>query len=496
MKRSAGILMHPTSLPSGFGIGDLGDEAIAWLSMLAEAGHSYWQFCPLGPAGEGDSPYQCLCSFAGNPLLISPRRLMEDGLLTKNDLLRYPSLPEDKVEYAAVAAEKERLFRAAFERFKISDRFVEFREKEKYWLDDYAMFCVFKNRFPGVPWNEWNEGLKLRGASAIADARKNLVKEIEYHCFLQFVFSEQWAAVKSHAAARSVRLIGDIPIYVSLDSCDAWASQPLFEFDGDCNPLRVSGVPPDYYSNTGQLWGNPLYRWDVMKKDGYAWWVSRIRKALESADIVRLDHFRGFESFWTVPAGSATAMNGTWVKGPGIDFFKKIEKALGGLPFIAEDLGDITQDVELLRAEAGIPGMKVLQFAFDGNPQNPHLPYAIPPDCVVYTGTHDNDTTAGWLDTISGVQRRCIDSYLGLGKATECEDIVRCAYATAADLCIVPLQDVLCLDSRHRMNTPGKAVGNWRWRCEKKRFNGDSLLKAKEFAEIYGRNASAAPQAC
>jgi 4-alpha-glucanotransferase len=487
MNRAAGILLHPTSLPSDFGIGDFGSDALAWISMLADAGHSWWQFFPLGPAGSGNSPYQCVCSFAGNPLLISPARLMEDGLLTKDEVRRYPSLPQDTVEYAAVAEEKEKLFVKAFERFSKSDGFTEFCEREKYWLDDYALFCVIRNRFHGMPWNKWEEDLRRRNPSALSEVRKTRAHEMAYHCFLQFEFFSQWKAVKDHAAARGVQLIGDVPIYVSLDSSDTWASQQLFEFDGGCNPVRVSGVPPDYYSETGQLWGNPLYRWNEMKRDGYAWWISRIKKTLETADIVRLDHFRGFESFWTVKAGNATAVHGAWVKGPGIDFFRRLETSLGGLPFIAEDLGDITPDVERLREDAGLPGMKVLQFAFDGNPRNPHLPYAVTPDSIVYTGTHDNDTTAGWLNTLSGVQRRCIDSYLGSGKVTECEDIVRCAYATTAALCIIPLQDVLCLDSRHRMNTPGIAEGNWRWRCEKKYFKSESLLRVKEFSEIYGR---------
>jgi 4-alpha-glucanotransferase len=487
MKRAAGILLHPTSLPSRFGIGDFGDEAFAWISMLKEAGHSHWQFCPLGPAGEGDSPYQCTCSFAGNPLLISPAKLMERGLLTKDELQRCPSFSQDLVEYAVVAAEKEKLFLKAFDRFTMSDEYTEFCEKEKYWLDDYSLFCVIKNESGGRPWHAWDTGLALRSRDALDAVRAGHCREMAYHSFLQFMFFVQWNAVKRHAKAEGVRLIGDIPIYVARDSSDAWASPPLFEFDAACNPLRVSGVPPDYYAESGQLWGNPLYRWDVMKKDGYAWWISRIRKGLEFADVIRLDHFRGFESFWAVEAGSITAVTGTWVKGPGIAFFRRLRDALGHLPFIAEDLGDITPAVEQLRIDAGLPGMKVLQFAFDGNPTNPHLPYAITPDSVVYTGTHDNDTTAGWLNTISGVQRRCIDSYLGSGKVSECEDLVRCAYATVADLCIIPLQDVLGLGSQHRMNTPGQAHGNWRWRCAPRFFTSDLLKMVSEYAKIYGR---------
>jgi 4-alpha-glucanotransferase len=489
MKRTAGILLHPTSLPSAFGIGDFGSEAFSWMTMLREAGQSYWQFCPLGPAGAGDSPYQCLCSFAGNPLLISPLRLHESGLLTKDDLDRYPSLPPGAVDYGTVAAEKEKLFVKAFDRFRTTDGFEAFCAKEKYWLDDYALFCVLKKIFKGLPWFEWDADYRLRRAPALESVRKDHGREMSFQFFLQFEFYTQWNAVKERAARENLRLIGDIPIYVALDSCEVWASPAAFELDGDLCPRRVSGVPPDYFAKTGQLWGNPLYRWDVMKNDGYAWWVSRIRKALEFADVVRLDHFRGFESYWAVPRGSATAENGEWIKGPGMDFFNCLKRELGGLPFIAEDLGDITPAVDRLRTGTGLPGMKVLQFAFDGNRNNPHLPYAVTRDSVVFTGTHDNDTTAGWLDTLSGVVRSRIDSYLGQGKTSECEDLVRCAYATVADLCIIPLQDVLGLDSQNRMNTPGQAGGNWRWRCPPHLFASASLMKVKEFAEIYGRSA-------
>jgi len=487
MKRAAGILLHPTSLPSPYGIGDFGGEALTWISMLKDAGQSYWQFCPLGPTGSGDSPYQCRCSFAGNPLLISPERLHEAGLLIKDDLDQFPSLPHDTVDFEAVAAEKQKLFQRAFERFRTTDEFEAFCENEKYWLDDYAMFCVLKEGFGNRPWNEWDPAFKLRSPKALDSTRAKHARELSFHFFLQFVFFTQWKALRRHAASVGVRLIGDIPIYVALDSSDVWASPSLFEFDVGLRPERVSGVPPDYYSATGQLWGNPLYRWDAMKRDGYRWWVSRLAKSLEFADVIRLDHFRGFESYWAVPAGSPTAEKGEWVKGPGIAFFRQLTAKLGGLPLIAEDLGDITPAVERLRTDAGLPGMKVLQFAFDGNPANPHLPYAVIPDSIVYTGTHDNDTAAGWLNTVSGVVRRRIDTYLGLGKTTECEDLVRCAYATAADLCVTPLQDVLGLDSSHRMNTPGQASGNWRWRCPPHLFSPQAFLKVKEFSEIYGR---------
>jgi 4-alpha-glucanotransferase len=487
MKRAAGILLHPTSLPSDFGIGDFGHEAFTWITMLRDAGQSYWQFLPLGPTAKGDSPYQCLCSFAGNPLLISPVKLLERGLLTKDELRQYPVLPEDRVDYTAVAAEKEKLYRLAFGRFSRTDDYAAFCEQEKYWLDNYALFSAIRDANNGREWPSWETSLKLRDKAVLDSFRMEHADDLRYYAFLQFIFHEQWSAVRSHASREGIQLIGDIPIYVAMESSDAWSSPELFEFDATAHPLRVSGVPPDYYSETGQLWGNPLYKWEEMNNGVFTWWTSRIRKSLSFADIVRIDHFRAFESFWAVAAGSTTAINGEWVKGPGMDLFAHIKKTIGSLPFIAEDLGIITGKVEKLRDEAGLPGMKVLQFAFDGNAMNPHLPYNIPPHSVVYTGTHDNDTTAGWLDTLSGVDRRRIDSYIGSQDTAGVRDIMRLAYATPAELCIIPLQDVLELDSSGRMNMPGKADGNWKWRCRKEDFIQSKLALVKEFAGIYGR---------
>jgi 4-alpha-glucanotransferase len=487
MKRAAGILLHPTSLPSGYGIGDIGDVAFRWIDMLRLSGQTHWQFCPLGPVGLGDSPYQCVSSFAGNPLLVSPDSLYEDGLLKKSDIASLPALPADRVDYAAVGREKEKLFRTAFGRFTATEEFALFCKKESSWLDDYALFCAIKRHIDNRPWSRWETPLKMRRRDAMAEAASAHDGEIRFCKFLQFVFYRQWAALRGHAARQGIALIGDIPIYVALDSCDAWAAPHLFEFDKEGNPLRVSGVPPDYYCETGQLWGNPLYRWDVMKKDGYGWWISRIRKTLESADMVRLDHFRAFESFWAVKAGEKTAKDGEWVKGPGMDFFARVKKALGGLPFIAEDLGDITEDVTRLRSDAGLPGMKVMQFAFDANPANPHLPYNFPQHSVVYTGTHDNDTTAGWLESISGVERDRVCTYVGCERAVTCKDLIRLAYSSVASLCVIPLQDVLCLDSSARMNTPGRPEGNWRWRCVKDDFSAEKLAFVKKWAADYGR---------
>ncbi|HUI91095.1 MAG TPA: 4-alpha-glucanotransferase [Chitinivibrionales bacterium] len=487
MKRSAGIYLHPTSFPSKFGIGDLGDAAFAWIAMLGEAGQSSWQFSPLGPVERRGSPYQCAASFAGNPLLISPVKLREKDLLTVAELEGFPALPSEYVDYPAVTREKEKLFRLAFGRFKLTDEFQAFCKREKYWLDNYTLYCALKEAHAGAGWPLWDAPFKLRNRQALAAFRKQHADELRFHAFLQFIFHEQWAAVRAAAAAQGVELIGDIPIYVAMDSADAWSSPELFEFDKLRNPLRVSGVPPDYYSSTGQLWGNPVYRWDVLKKDNYAWWVARIKRSLEFADIVRIDHFRAFESFWAVKAGSENAMHGEWVPGPGLAFFRCVKKSIGSLPFIAEDLGVITDEVKKLRDDTGLPGMKVLQFAFDGNTENPHLPHNIPENSVVYTGTHDNDTTAGWLNTLTGEERGRVNAYLGSGRPAVVDDFIRLAYATPAARCIVPLQDVLCLDSKSRMNTPGRAEGNWRWRCPEGLFRAEKLAFVKELADMYGR---------
>jgi 4-alpha-glucanotransferase len=487
MKRSAGIFLHPTSLPSKFGIGDFGDAAFTWISMLKEAGQSLWQFSPLGPAERRGSPYQCMAAFAGNPLLISPLKLLEKGLVSEAEIQGFPALPGDFIDYPAVCREKEKLFRLAFGRFKQPDAFATFCKKQKYWLDNYTLFCALKDANQGREWTAWDAPFKLRNKQALDSFRKQHSNEIRYHAFLQFVFHEQWSAVRAHASKEGIELIGDIPIYVAMDGADAWASPELFEFDKNRNPIRVAGVPPDYYSATGQLWGNPVYRWDVMKKDGFAWWVARIKKSLEFADVVRIDHFRAFESFWAVKAGSETAIHGKWVPGPGLGLFKRLKEELGSLPFIAEDLGVITAKVKKLREEAGLPGMKVLQFAFDGKPSNPHLPYNIPFNSVVYTGTHDNNTTVGWLDMLSGVERSRVDAYIGSGRAAGVHDLIRLAYAATATRCVIPLQDVLGLDSRSRMNMPGKAEGNWKWRCPEELFKADKLAFVNDLADIYGR---------
>jgi 4-alpha-glucanotransferase len=489
MNRSAGIFLHPTSLPSPFGIGDLGGASYEWVSALQRCGHRYWQMCPLGPTGYGDSPYQCLSSFAGNTLLISPVKMMEEGLLTRSDIDSYKALPEDRVDFQAVEKEKEKLFRKAYQKFTLSDAFHSFCDREKYWLEDYALYKVIKNNISQKAWNTWDVPLKLRYPAALGTVKQFDEKEIRYHKFLQFIFHDQWAELKAFANNLGISIIGDVPVYVALDSADSWSSPDFFEFDENCNPTRVAGVPPDYFSATGQLWGNPLYKWDFMKEDGYAWWISRIKKTLQLVDVIRLDHFRGFESYWAVPAGLPNAVKGEWVQGPGIDFFNRLRAALGNLPLIAEDLGNITPQVIGLRAATGIPGMKVLQFGFDGDPTNWHLPYNIIPENIVYTGTHDNDTTRGWFAHLPENEKTIVLEFLGCDEIDIVDDLVRSAYASSAHLCIIPLQDVFGLDSTHRMNTPGTMNGNWRWRCTMHMLNSeqDKLDMIGDFARIYGR---------
>jgi 4-alpha-glucanotransferase len=489
MKRSAGIFLHPTSLPLPFGIGDLGGAAYEWVMTLKGCNQSYWQICPVGPTGYGDSPYQCLSSFAGNILLISPAKLLEEGLITRNDIAAFPSLPDTYVDFQMVAAEKERLFRKAHERFVDSEDFLTFCEQEKYWLDNYALYRVIKAKNNGRAWTEWKAEFKLRYPAALHSIQQFDYKEIRYHKFLQFIFHRQWAQLKAHANAQGISIIGDIPIYVALDSADTWSLPDYFEFDEHCNPTRVAGVPPDYFSATGQLWGNPIYRWDFMRMDRYSWWISRIKKTLGLVDVIRLDHFRGFESFWAIPAGRPDAIVGEWSPGPGIDFFNQVRQTLGELPLIAEDLGNITPQVIGLRLAAGIPGMKVLQFAFDGDPTNWHLPYNIVPDNIVYTGTHDNDTSLGWFTQLEEEEKTSLLDYLDCRETEVVEHFVRMAYAAPGNLCVIPMQDALGLDSAHRMNTPGKKEGNWKWRFTKDMLS-DGIEKMENLgtlARIYGR---------
>lgn len=485
--RSAGIFLHPTSLPSPFGIGDLGDDAVRFVDMIASIGHRFWQICPLGPAGDGNSPYQSPSSFAGNTLLLSPQRLANIGLLTQDELDKCRMASTTCVDFATVISVKNRLFKQAFDRFSPSSGFYSFCQQQRSWLDDYALFMVIKEIHGGAAWFDWEEPMRMRDAKALAGVVTDNDRRITYYKFLQFQFYSQWLALRAHANSRNIRIIGDIPIYVAYDSVDVWTSPELFELDEKRTPARVAGVPPDYFATTGQRWGNPLYRWDHMADTGYEWWVHRLQRTLALVDCLRIDHFRAFESYWAIDAECPTAIKGAWVRGPGIEFFKACTDALGELPIIAEDLGDITPAVILLRNESGYPGMKVLQFGFDGNPRNPHLSYFAVPHSVVYTGTHDNDTVINWFDNLGKEDALRVLDYLGCDKTALGDAMLRLAYSCASNLCIVPLQDALGLGAHSRFNIPGTPSGNWSWRFSWDMIDEQSLERLRLFVRIYGR---------
>ncbi|MEW6064648.1 MAG: 4-alpha-glucanotransferase [Bacillota bacterium] len=470
IKRQSGILLHPTSLPSPYGIGDLGKEAFEFVDFLTRSRQKLWQVLPLNPAGYGESPFQSFSAFAGNPLLISIDRLVEQGLLTPQDIHPLPSFSEDRVEFARVRAYKEDLLRKAFTAFQNRLKAPEYQDfvAGAHWLGDYALFMALKQYFGGLPWNHWDASIALRQEQAMENFRQLLKQEIEYHFFLQFTFFRQWMALKRYANDRGIKIIGDLPIFVSYDSSDAWANPHLFELDELGNPAKVAGVPPDYFSETGQLWGNPHYRWAAMEKDDYKWWRERFKGLLETVDIIRIDHFRGFEAYWEIPAGETTAINGRWVKGPGEKFFSIMIRYLGQIPVIAEDLGIITPEVVKLKNRFDFPGMKILQFNLHKNEKEKFLPHHYEPNSVVYTGTHDNDTTIGWYKKLLPGDVEFLAEYLDLEPAMEAEEIcwrlIEVAFRCQSNTAIIPLQDVLCLDSEARMNYPGTVGGNWEWR--------------------------------
>ena len=481
-QRSAGILLHPTSLPGLYGIGELGPEALEFVGFLHDAGQKLWQILPLNPTGGDGSPYSSYSAFAGNPLLISTRRLEEDGLLTSN----VPEVSHGPVDYPAVISAKTRLLREAYGKMKAGREFREFREEHEVWLGDYALYMALKGKYGGRPWNEWDEGISKRQSGALEEARRELEEEIRFHEFTQYLFFRHWADVKAAANEAGIEVIGDLPIFVSHDSADVWTNQDLFLLDSSGNPTAVAGVPPDYFSETGQLWGNPLYDWEALREDGYSWWVERMRMALTLYDAVRVDHFRGFEAYWEIPADEETAQNGRWVKGPGEDVFRAFEKSLGELPIIAEDLGEITPEVEALRDELNLPGMKVLQFAFSG-PGNAFLPHEYEgSNWIVYTGTHDNDTTAGWWQSAGTEGRNFARRYLGK-EFVSVWDFIRAAHSSVAARAVVPMQDVLELGPEHRMNVPGTARGNWTWRLEKSALTPALAGRLRHLTETYGR---------
>jgi 4-alpha-glucanotransferase len=503
--RSSGILLHPTSLPGRFGIGDLGPDAYRFVDFLVGAGQRIWQVLPLGPTGYGDSPYQSFSAFAGNPLLISLETLVEEGYVLPEELREALSFPDHEVDYGSVIDFKLPVLRRSFERFQAKatpterEQFKSFCQRNAWWLTDYAFFMALKDAHEGAVWNEWDPAIAARRPEALAVWSQRLRDEIEARKLWQYYFFKQWDALKRYCHDRGVRIMGDIPIFVAHDSAEVWAQPDLFHLDNNGNRTAVAGVPPDYFSQTGQLWGNPLYRWEVMAASGYAWWIERLRATLSVVDIVRLDHFRGFEAYWEVPASETTAINGRWVKGPGSAFFEAVQQALGRLPIVAENLGVITPEVESLRERFGFPGMAVLQFAFSGDWRSPFLPHNYTPDLVVYTGTHDNDTTVGWwASKNTGDSTRSRDQikperqlalkYLGRSNGRNIHwAFIRAVLSSVADMAIIPLQDVLGLGSEARMNLPARAKGNWRWRFTRDLLTDQIRDRLKEMTMIYGR---------
>ncbi len=469
MQRTSGILLHPTALPGPFGVGDLGDEAFAFVDFLARAGQGVWQVLPLGPTGYGHSPYNALSAFAGNPALIDLRQLVACGDLDQARLAK-AMMTESPLDFSQGHQLKEELLTLAGRTFFTSadkgrrDAFARYCDESAWWLDDYSLFMALRLEFNGRHWTDWPAGLRRRETEVLQQWRERLDGACNLHRYRQFVFAGQWQALKTYANGRGIRLFGDIPIFVAGDSADVWANQHLFQLDRDGRPTAVAGVPPDYFSATGQRWGNPLYRWDLLVEEDFAWWQRRFDAQLQTTDMVRIDHFRGFQACWSIPADEPTAVKGHWEEVPGRALFEKLRTTRGSLPIIAEDLGIITPDVEALREEFGFPGMKILQFAFDSGPDNPYLPQNHIPGCVVYTGTHDNDTTLGWWRKLSVAQKHRVREVLGKKLLDMPRDFVELAMASVAELCVIPLQDVLGLGSEARFNTPGQAAGNWSWR--------------------------------
>lgn len=503
--RSGGILLHPTSLPSPYGIGDLGPGAHGFIDWLSKAGCKLWQVLPLGPTGYGNSPYQCHSVFAGNPYLISPETLLRDGLLIESDLTAegaIPRSPQDssyRVEYGDVIRWKGSLLARAFQRFQEGDwedlreEFAAFRAENAYWLEDFSLFMALKQAHGGGSWVEWPISIRRRDDRALADARHSLGRAIEASSFYQLLFFHQWAILRQHAHQSGIQIIGDLPIFAAEDSSDVWAHQGLFYLDGDGVPTVVSGVPPDYFSPTGQLWGNPLYRWEAHERTGYGWWVERLRSALRIVDFVRLDHFRGFAAYWEIPAGNPTAEFGRWVAGPGADFLDAVANHLDDnsdsreLSIIAEDLGVITPDVVELRERYHLPGMRILQFGFSG-PDDPFLPHNYVRNCVAYTGTHDNDTARGWFETAPENERDFALRYLHTTRRSFVWDMIRAIWSSVAMFAIAPMQDLLNLGTEARMNFPSVPAGNWEWRMTKADMNPGLGRKLRELNELYGRS--------
>lgn len=504
--RASGVLLHPTSLPSEYGVGDLGEQAYKFVDFLVESKQTYWQVLPLGPTGYGDSPYQCFSAFAGNTNLISPELLVQDGFLSDDEINHKPDFPVGRVDFGLLYDWKNHILALAYERFRqttsvdLRGKFETFIQNEAAWLDDYALFRAVKKSQGQKLWLEWDEKLKLRDEMALNEARENLREDIQAQKFQQWLFFRQWANLKNYCETKNIKIVGDIPIFISLDSSDVWCNPQEFKLNADGSPKSVAGVPPDYFSATGQLWGNPIYNWEQMQREHFAWWIARVRAALKLVDIVRVDHFRGFAASWEVPGGDKTAVNGQWVNVPGKELFQTLKKTLGDLPFWAEDLGVITPDVEELRDSFGFPGMRILQFAFGGDTKNHDLPHNYIPNAVAYTGTHDNDTTVGWFSSAAGEGSTRDDSqitrerefclkYLNSDGEAIHWDFIRAVWASVANTAIAPMQDLLGLGNEARMNLPASDSGNWYWQCKDGDFSDQTAAKLREMTQVYGRES-------
>ncbi|MFV0440973.1 MAG: 4-alpha-glucanotransferase [Lachnospirales bacterium] len=527
LERKSGILAHPTSFPSNWGIGDLGYGTYNFIDFLSKSNQKLWQILPLGPTSFGDSPYQCFSTFAGNHYLISLDELINEGILTLEELSFYPKLNDKKVEYGDTIENKNKALEIAYNNFKnkglfeSDENYKKFVKNSKWWLDDYCLFMAIKYYliserdgefepeewhkykedkkdylsndeinafFYGAVWNSWPSDIANREEKAVKKWAEKLENEINLHKFLQYKFFTQWSNVKKYANARNIEIIGDIPIFVALDSSDVWANKELFHIDKEGNPTSVAGVPPDYFSTTGQLWGNPLYKWDTHSKLGYKWWIKRISSMLNLVDTIRIDHFRGFDEYWSVPYGSETAINGKWIQGPRKELFYALEKELGNLPIIAEDLGILTKTVEELRDELGLPGMKILQFAFDLSDGNFYIPHNYKnSNCIVYSGTHDNDTTVGWYNGTTEEQRDACRRYMNVSGEDIAWDFIRLAWSTTASYSIAPIQDLFSLGSEHRMNTPGVSVGNWQFRYTYDMLNDEIANRLTYLTKLFER---------
>lgn len=489
--RTSGVLMPISSLPSPYGIGTMGKQAKKFVDFLEKAGQKYWQILPICPTSYGDSPYQSFSSFAGNPYFIDLEYLCKDKLLTKKECESFDWGGSEKyIDYGIMYISRYKLLKKAYARFvkNIPDDYAQFCKTEAEWLDEYALFMALKDANDGVAWFEWDEDLKTRKPEAIEAAQKEYADDIEFYKMLQYLFFKQWRQLKAYANSKNIEIIGDVPIYVAGDSADVWANPKQFYLDEELNPIEVAGCPPDAFSADGQLWGNPLFRWDVMKKDGYTWWTKRISAMADLYDIIRIDHFRGFDSYYAIPAEDDTAKNGEWKEGPGMDLFKVLEKKLGKLPIIVEDLGFLTPSVIKLLKDSGFPGMKVVQFAFDSREDSDYLPHNYPKNCVVYTGTHDNDTVMGWMKTAPKSAVKFAKEYLNLTKEEGYNwGMMRAAWSSVADMAIVPMQDILGLGSEARINTPSTIGENWKWRATADQIDNSIAKKLRKCMKMYAR---------